>query len=65
MTTEPKLLYCVRCGDEILPSEQSNSSDTICICAFCEHMMLEAEEIYRVKNKPPTPPKNNRYKISR
>lgn len=38
-------IICERCGDEILPSEQSHPEDTI--CPWCRHMMMEAVEIYQ------------------
>jgi len=64
MKTEPKLLHCSRCGDEILPSEQSSPNDTI--CALCEHIQLEAKQIYNdKKNNLPTLPVNNLYKLNR
>ncbi|HBA64867.1 MAG TPA: hypothetical protein DCZ48_01570 [Methylococcaceae bacterium] len=44
----PRPIICERCGDEILPSEQSRPDD--CICPWCRHMIMEAGEIHQ-KNK--------------
>ncbi|MGR9046048.1 MAG: hypothetical protein ACU83N_12170 [Gammaproteobacteria bacterium] len=60
MKTENTILYCSHCGDEILPSEQSSPKDSL--CALCEHMALEAKEIYGRKKKQQLLPVNLRAK---
>lgn len=40
-----KQIYCSHCGDQISAEEQALLKDTL--CALCDNMRLEAEEILR------------------